>query len=151
MIEIRWWACRGRALVAYLGLFALLLGYLAGGSGQFAPIHRALMGGFALAFMYMAAFRALNVTRLGLDGDALAIAHGPLPGRSRMRVPRAEVKEVAFDRSGRRLLLHTAQGEEVVLLDDLDVPDALDARLAQLLARRPGDGGDASDGAASGA
>jgi hypothetical protein len=130
MIEIRWWASRSRALAAYVGLFAVLLTYVALRSGQFEAVHRGLMAGFALVLAYTAAFRSVNVTRLGYEGDSFTVSHGPLPGRSGLRVARARVARVSVD--ARRLVLVTTEGDEVVLLDDLRGGDDLGAKLARL-------------------
>jgi hypothetical protein len=134
-VVIRWWADRGRALAFYACGFAALLLVIAFRTGAFQPVHRAIMGGFALVCVYFALVRVVNATQLRVDGGRLVVTHGPLPWRGRMSVSLSQIEDVTVDRASSRLQLRTTQGEEVVLVDDLsrDSAKRLDGELSQLM------------------
>jgi hypothetical protein len=136
-VVIRWWADRGRALVFYACGFAALLLIIAMRTGAFQPVHRAIMGSFALVCVYFALVRIVNTTELRVEEGRLVVRHGPLPWRAHMSVSLSQIDEVAVDRASSRLQLRTTQGEEVALVDDLsrDSATRLDGELTELMNR----------------
>ncbi len=136
-VVIRWWADRGRALVFYAGGFAAGLLVLALRTGQFQPIHRVLMGLFALSFVYFAVVRIVNTTHVRVVGKRLVVSHGPLPWYGKLSVALSQVEDLAIDPASLRLRLRTAQGEEVALVDDVQRASCarIDAQLSELISR----------------
>jgi hypothetical protein len=134
-VVVRWWRERGKALAYYACAFALCFSVLALRTGQFQPIHRALMGTVAFIAAYFAVVRVVNETRLTVNDGVLIVRHGPLPWHGGLKVALTEIDTLAVDVPSSRLQLRTARGEEIALVDDMDKRSAarLNGPLSALL------------------
>lgn len=111
--------------LSLLGFVAVLLS-IASRDGQFQPVHRATMAAGACLFAYSLAAQLVNSTRLSIEQGTLRVEHGPLPWRGATVVPVSEIRSLRCEPHSRRLVLHTAVGEEFVLGENLPA-DALGA------------------------
>jgi len=126
------WRVRGDQLASYCAIpFALLLVYLAVTSSFFQPIHRSLMGGFAVIIAYFVVTQLINATRITVSDGNLRVEHGPLPWRSPVELPVDQIRTLGVDRPSKRLLLRTSQGEELFLIESVPsgLADKLDAAI----------------------
>ncbi len=124
-VRIAWRKLGGGGLVSSALIFAVMLLVLAVREGAFQAIHRMLMVVVAAGMLYFVVARRLNATQLSVRGGTLRVSHGPLPLRSPLSAPLEMIAEVRCDKHGRRLVLRTKQGEDVILLEDMP-PKLLD-------------------------
>lgn len=118
-MRIEWKRLGGGGLVSGALIFAGLLVMLTIREGQFQPIHRLLMTVTAAGMVYFVIARRINVTQLAVNDESITVRHGPLPLRARVVAPLTLVAGVRCDAHGRRLMLRTHQGEDVILLEDV--------------------------------